>query len=97
MEEAWHWSVIDGNFIPIGYNIFGEGRDFWSEILFVDHVEPSDQFGKSFIFCASSLFDMSKHFGDVGLTNDFQTCEHKFELEVWGLLLELVDDFSNHS
>ena len=65
MEEAWHLAVIDGNFVFIRNNLFTECGNLWGEIFFVDHVEPGNQFCKSFIFCASSLFDVSKHFGDV--------------------------------
>lgn len=68
-----------------------------SIIFFIDHIESGDELSQSLILLFNTLCNIIEHFLYVCFANNFESSENKFELEVRGLLLKLIDDLPDDS
>ena len=95
MEEAWHCLTIDFEFSLALLDLFGKVTDAVVVFFFVDHVETSNELSESLIFRGCSLHNMAQHLLNMRLSNNLQPSENQFELEMWCLNLQFINDSSN--
>ena len=89
VEETIHAVGGRGLVLLSGQDLGHELTDARSELLFVNHVEASDQL-RIFSFTDTHVI---QYLIDVGCTDNLQAGEDERQLKVWSSLLNLIDNF----
>jgi hypothetical protein len=92
MEESWHLVSFRVFVVLRGQNLRHEICNARRELLFVNHVKPSNKIR----ICFFADLNMLNHLSNVGVPDDLEPSEDQHKLEVRNLLLCLVNNFLNN-